>query len=88
MLIRYEKFFSFSEDIWTSLISVHRLDLRLSRCRLDLRAKIWCARSDFIWREERHWTILGEWLPGVRYLEVKMYIKARSGREKCPLFGV
>ena len=33
-------------------------------------------------------TILGEWLPGVRYLEVKMYVKARSGREKCPLFGI
>ena len=31
---------------------------------------------------------LGEWLPGVRYLEVKMYVKARWGREKCPLFGV
>ena len=26
-------------------------------------------------------TILGEWLPGVRYLEVKMYMKARWGRE-------
>ena len=25
---------------------------------------------------------------GVRYLEVKMYVKARWGREKCPLFGV
>ena len=36
----------------------------------------------------RHRTILGEWLPGVRYLEVKMYVKARWGREKCPLFGV
>ena len=24
--------FSFSEDIWTRLISVHRLDLRLCRC--------------------------------------------------------
>ena len=36
----------------------------------------------------RHRTILGEWLPGVRYLEVKMYVKARSGCEKCPLFGV
>ena len=33
-------------------------------------------------------TILGEWLPGVRYLEVKMYVKALWGREKCPLFGV
>ena len=31
---------------------------------------------------------IGEWLPGVRYLEVKMYVKARWGREKCPLFGV
>ena len=40
-----EVFFLFSEDIWTSLISVHRLDLRLRRCRFDLRAKIWCARS-------------------------------------------
>ena len=32
--------------------------------------------------------ILGEWLPGGRYLEVKMYVKARLGREKCSLFGV
>ena len=39
-------------------------------------------------REARHRTILGERLPGVRYLEVKMYVKARWGREKCPLFGV
>ena len=38
--------------------------------------------------ERRDRTILGEWLPGVRYLEVKMYVKARWGREKCPLFGV
>ena len=38
--------FSFSEDIWTSLISVHRLDLRPRR---SLRAKIWCARSDIMW---------------------------------------
>ena len=38
--------FSFSEDIWTSLISVHRIDLQLRRRRLDLRAKIWCARND------------------------------------------
>ena len=25
---------------------------------------------------------------GVRYLEVKIYVKARWGREKCPLCGV
>ena len=31
---------------------------------------------------------LGEWLLSVRYLEVEMYVKARSGREKCPLFQV
>ena len=46
------------------------------------------AQRFYVVRGEAPDNILGEWLPGVRYLEVKMYVKARWGREKCPLFGV
>ena len=46
------------------------------------------AQRFYAVRGEAPDNILGEWLPGVRYLEVKMYVKARWGREKCPLFGV
>ena len=56
---------------------------------LDNASDIWCARSDFMRGEARHrGTILGEWLPGARCLEVKMYVKARWGREsvRCSEF--
>ena len=29
-----------------------------------------------------HRTILGEWLPGVRYLEVNMYVRSAVGTRK------
>ena len=33
-------------------------------------------------------TILGEWLPGVRYLEVKMYVKVASIPGLLPPYGI
>ena len=53
------------------------------------------SASENLVRAQRFYAVRGEApdnfrgvASGVRYLEVKMYVKARWGREKCPLFGV
>ena len=87
MLIRKEVFNFLKIIIWTSYVSVYRLDLRLRRCRLD-RERKFGARAAILCGERRGPHNFRGVASGCALFRGKMYVKTRSGREKCPLFRV